>query len=85
LSERGLAFRGSDETIGSPHNGNYLGIIELISKFDPFLEQHIRAHGNQGRGHASYLSSTIVEELIELMGNEVFARILDELKFYVMA
>jgi len=80
LSERGLAFRGSDETIGSPHNGNYLGIIELISKFDPFLEQHIRAHGNQGRGHASYLSSTIMEELIELMGNEVFARILDELK-----
>ena len=80
LSERGLAFRGSDETIGSPHNGNYLGIIELISKFDPFLEQHICAHGNQGRGHASYLSSTIMEELVELMGNEVFARILHELK-----
>jgi len=80
LSERGLAFRGSDETIDSPHNGNYLGIIELLSKFDPFLEQHISAHGNQGLGHTSYLSSTIMEELIELMGNKVFEQILDELK-----
>ena len=80
LSERGLAFRGSNEIIGSPNNGNYLGIIELLSKFYPFLEQHIHAHANQGRGHTSYLSSTIKEELIELMGNEVFLRIMDELK-----
>jgi hypothetical protein len=80
LAERGLAFRGHNETIGSPNNGNYLGIIELLSKFDPFLEQHIHAHASQGRGHTSYLSSTIMEELIELMGNEVFARILEELK-----
>ena len=25
--ERGLALRGNDETIGSPHNGNYLGLL----------------------------------------------------------
>ncbi|CAH2301256.1 zinc finger MYM-type 1-like [Pelobates cultripes] len=31
LAERGLAFRGDDQTIGSPHNGNYLGILELLS------------------------------------------------------
>lgn len=31
LAERGLAFRGSDEIIGSKHNGNYrtLGILEV--------------------------------------------------------
>ena len=80
LAERGLAFRGTDEKIGSPHNGNYLGIIELLSKFDPFLQQHISTHGNPGRGRTSYLSSTILEELIELMGDAVFERILEELK-----
>lgn len=85
LSERGLAFRGSNENIGSPNNGNYLGIIELLSKLDPFLEQHIRTHANQGRGQTSYLSSTVMEELIELMGNEVFLQIVDKCrsaKFY---
>jgi len=36
LAERGLAFRGDDEVIGSPNNGNFLGILELISKLTRF-------------------------------------------------
>ena len=31
LAERGLSFRGDDELIGSRHNGNFLGAIELIA------------------------------------------------------
>ena len=42
LAERNQAFRGDNEIIGSPHNGNYLGTLELLSKFDPFLEEHIQ-------------------------------------------
>lgn len=60
LAERGLAFRGDDEIIGSPNNGNFLGILELISKFDPFLADHISRFGNRGRGIPNYLSSTIM-------------------------
>jgi len=41
LSGRGLPFRDSDEHLGSNHNRNYLGILELLPKFDPFLAQHI--------------------------------------------
>ena len=41
LAERGLPFRVHDEIIGSPTNGNYLGVLEIISQFDPFLAQHI--------------------------------------------
>ena len=41
LAERGLPFRGQDEIIGSKSNGNYLGVLELISKFDPFLAAHM--------------------------------------------
>ena len=48
LAERGLAFRGEDETFGSPNNGNYLGLLELIAKFDPFLSNHIAQYGNKG-------------------------------------
>lgn len=50
LGSRGLAFRGSDQIIGSKHNGNFLGIIELISEFDPLLSSHLSRYGNQGKG-----------------------------------
>jgi hypothetical protein len=80
LAERGLAFRGSDETIGSPSNGNYLGILELLSKFDPFLAEHINSHANKGKGHTSYLSKTTCEEFIEILGTVILDRIISELK-----
>lgn len=80
ISERGLAFRGSNETVGSKENGNYLGILELIAKFDPFLSQHIQNHANQGKGHTSYLSSTISDELIILLAKKTLDVIIDEVK-----
>ena len=37
-------------------HGNYLGCLELLAEYDPFLAQHIeRLHGNSGRGNPSYL------------------------------
>ena len=80
MSECGLSFRGSDDVIGSPANGNYLGILELIAKFDPFLAQHINHNANQGRGHTSYLSKTICEEFVGLMANRVQEQIIAEVK-----
>ena len=67
LLSRGLAFRGEDEILGSQHNGNYLGILELLAQFDPFLSSHLAKYGNQGRGKPSYLSSTICDEIIQIM------------------
>ena len=52
--------------------------MELISKYDPFLAEHIRKNVNQGRGHTSYLSSTICEEIILIMGQQVFSKIISE-------
>lgn len=59
-----MAFRGNEQLLGSPHNGNYLGILELISQFDPFLAEHIKTCGQEGRGSLLYLSSTTCEELM---------------------
>lgn len=56
LSERGLAFRGDDELLCSSSNGNYLGLLELIAQFDPFLREHIEKYGQKGQGTTSYLS-----------------------------
>ena len=78
--ERGLAFRGKDETFGLPCNGNFLGILELIAKFDPFLHAHINRHGNKGTGHPSYLSKTSFEEVIQLLAEKVLEEIMKEIK-----
>ncbi|XP_050530959.1 zinc finger MYM-type protein 1-like [Daktulosphaira vitifoliae] len=80
LASRGLAFRGSNQIFGSTQNGNYLGILELLSEYDSFLKDHIKTYGNKGHGITSYLSANICEEFIELMGKQIFFYIIKELK-----
>ena len=48
LAERGLPFRGDNERFGSTNNGSYLGLLELVAKFDPFLLAHINRYGKSG-------------------------------------
>lgn len=78
--ERGLALHGGNETLGSPSNGNYLGMLELIAQYDNFLLQHIQKHANVARGHTNYLSAKICEELIEVMGKRVLNEITSRIK-----
>lgn len=80
LTSRGLAIRGSNETLGSVHNGNYLGCLELIAKFDPFISQHLIKYGNKGRGNVSYISSTICTEFIMVMGEAVIKEIVNQIQ-----
>lgn len=63
LGTKGLSFRGDNEQFNKINNGNFLGTLELLAKFDPFIAQHIEKYGNRGKGTPSYLSSTIYEEL----------------------
>ena len=80
MSERGLAFRGDNKTMGWESNGNYLGILELLAKFDPFLSEHLNNYANKGKGATSYLSHHICDEFIELLAKHVEDRIVTELK-----
>ena len=80
LAARGLAFRGDNELLGSVHNGNYLGTLEVIAHFDPFLKEHLVKHGNKGKGKPSYISSTVCDEFIALMGDKTKQVIADEIK-----
>ena len=45
-----LAFRNSKEKIVSQTDGNFLGIIELISQYDSFLAEHLVKYGNLDPG-----------------------------------
>uniref|UniRef100_A0A2S2QPK6 Zinc finger MYM-type protein 1 n=1 Tax=Sipha flava TaxID=143950 RepID=A0A2S2QPK6_9HEMI len=80
MAERGLPFRGDKEKFGSFNNGNFLGLLELLAKFDPFLASHIKEFGNKGSGVTSYLSKTICDEFIHIMAHKVRDSILDDLR-----
>lgn len=70
LARRGLSFRGSDTKLGSSANGNFLGCLELLAEYDPFLAKHLEQYGNKGKGTTSYLSCTICDEFINLLGDK---------------
>jgi Domain of unknown function (DUF4371) len=59
---------------------NYLGIMELIAKFDPLLCEHIKRYGGAGRGVTSYLSKTTCDEFIQLVARKVEKSIVVEIK-----
>lgn len=80
LAERGLPLFGDNETVGSVRNGNFLGCLELIGKFDPFMAEHLSSKGNPGKGCTNYLSSTSVTEFLQLMSEKVLQHILIEVR-----
>ena len=41
LEDRLLPFIGNDENIGSKHNSNLLGGMELFGEFEPCLAKHV--------------------------------------------
>lgn len=80
LAIRGLPLRGDHEIFGVNNNGNYLGLLELIANFDPFLKTHIELYGNKGKGNPSYMSKTICNEVINIMKNDLVNFIVEEVK-----
>ena len=79
LSERNLAFRGSEKVLGSPHNGNFLGIFELLARRDPILKElQDRIKNKNTKDH--YLSPTIQNEPIELLAATEVEENLQQLK-----
>lgn len=81
LLERGLVFRGNTDTFSNPYNGNYLGCLELLAESidDPFHSEHIKTHGNTGKGNVSYVSSTICDEFIEILSKSLLTNIVTEI------
>ncbi|XP_045033909.1 zinc finger MYM-type protein 1-like [Daphnia magna] len=80
LSSCGMAFPGSNQQLGSVHNGNYLILFELLALHDPFLAKHLATYGKKDKGNTSYLSANICEEFIQLLAKKVEAYIVEELK-----
>ena len=85
LAEKSLPLRESanHETIGDPRNGNFLGLAELLAKFDPVMAEHL-AKVNSNTLSDPYLSKTIQNELINLLSQKIITEILDHLHSIIL-
>lgn len=69
LSQNNLAFRGTNAKLYETNNGNFLGLIGMIAKFDPTIQKHIRRVKNEIHDH--YFGPSIQNEIISMMANNV--------------
>jgi hypothetical protein len=74
-----LAFRGRSDTLNTPRTGNFLGLVQLLDKFDPVMIEHLWSVVNhETKNH--YFCKNIQSELIDLLGNEIRDTIILEIK-----
>lgn len=80
LSERNLAFRGSNEKLFEPNNGNFFGVIELLSDFVPELKMHLKSITETEKRVTSYFSPKIQNEIILQLASRVLHIIVSNIK-----
>ena len=76
LAKNCLAFRGHTEHIDDTYNGNFLSVVKMLAEFDPIMHELL----NRPNGTVKYLSPKIQNEIIETLGNELEAQLVDNIK-----
>ncbi|GBP93574.1 Zinc finger MYM-type protein 1 [Eumeta japonica] len=82
LARQNLPLRGHREGISSDNRGNFLELVNLLSKYDPVLKEHMLRieHAiacTKSKRVDSYLSKDIQNEFISLLGKELVGDNLD--------
>jgi hypothetical protein len=79
LAEHNIAFRGSNSRLYEGNNGNFLGLIEMLAKFDLVIKEHVdRITNDKIRDH--YLGPSIQNELINLLASVIKSAIIAKVK-----
>ncbi|GJQ69460.1 hypothetical protein Trydic_g6568 [Trypoxylus dichotomus] len=78
-AQHNIAFRGSNSKLYEPNNGNFLGLIEMISTFDPVMQEHLRRI-RSSEIYDHYLEANIQNELIKLLSEKLKEEIVSDIK-----
>jgi hypothetical protein len=80
LCSRNLAFRGSDDHIGSNNNGNFLGLLELLAKYDVFLADYLSNIRESNVRIQHHLSNRFQNRLLQDLSEEVLKTVLNNVR-----
>ncbi|XP_067120761.1 zinc finger MYM-type protein 1-like [Centruroides vittatus] len=80
LACNNLPLRGTHEIIGTPNNGNFLSLIEFLSKYDSVLMDHINRIKNSKNRIVHHLAHRSQEQIISALGDEVLNKIKNDIK-----
>jgi len=75
LAENNVVFSGTSDKLYTPYNGKFLGLVQLLAKFDTVMQEHLRL-AMKGDVSDHYCRKHIQNELIELMGEKVKSEII---------
>ena len=64
----------------SKHRGNFLELVEFLSKYEPILKEHFLRIKMSDKITVSYLSPQIQNEFITVLGENVKKKIVDQVK-----
>jgi hypothetical protein len=76
LSKNNLLFRGENDKLCTQNNGNILGLVELLSKYDVTMHEHVRRIVSKETS-VCYCSKTTQNEIISVMASGVRDNILE--------
>lgn len=80
LAKNNLAFQGTSCKLGEPSSGNFLSLVELLSKYYQPLAQHISRIKKSTSKVVTYLSNDIQNEFINIAAERVRAHIIHLIK-----
>ncbi|XP_022843245.1 uncharacterized protein LOC111366781 [Olea europaea var. sylvestris] len=69
LAKNTLPFRGDDERLHVENNGLFIQMVEMVSEFDPVMQEHLR-RAKAKEIQYTYLGKKIQNELIQLLANQ---------------
>ena len=75
LAENNMAFRDTSDKLYAPNNGKFLGLVQLLAKFDPVMQKHLWL-AMKGDVSDHYCWKHFQNELIELMSEKVKSEII---------
>ena len=70
LATNNMAFRGSSDKLYAVNNGKFLGLVQLLAKFDPIMLNHVTL-ALKGDISDHYCGKTIQNEMIDIMASKL--------------